>query len=490
MIVCIIQARVGSTRLPGKVLKLILGKPMLLHQIERVKRSRVIDKIIIATTTKNEDDPIESLAVKAGVFCFRGSEHDVLDRYYQAAKGAQADIVIRLTGDCPMSDPVVIDETVEYFMNQYGEIDYTSKPTNYPEGLDVEVFSFDALSWAWNDGVKPSEREHVTPYMYNHPEIFNLGIWGSGTDDFSKMHWSVDTAEDFMFITKIFETLYPSNNFFSKEDILTLLQEQPEFFLTPKSGTGYEGYVKSLKEDEEFQKKKDIYEKIIGFEPDAIFLFSAGTVREIGEDGLITYRSTKKNEGDAFGILWGEARVLATAELLMHFSKAIVVTTSFRAPNEPSHAEIIRDELKNISIDSNRIFLEEKSKDTLSQIGESLKLIVNKKWQKVAIVTNEYHIPRVTAMYEHFQDLVPQDEEAVDTIITARSLGIEIVFVAAESILPYHDKKFTAIIENVKKSQEYRKRLLNEKRGLEMVLSGEYGRYQVSNKDKYEGEVY
>ena len=210
----------GSTRLPGKVSKLILGKPMLVHQIERVKQSRFVDRVVVATTIKDEDDIIARMAQEAGVECFRGSESDVLDRYYQAAREAQADIVVRVTGDCPLSDPKVIDETIEYFLKNATDVDYASKPSNYPEGLDMEIFSFSTLERAWKEAVKPSEREHVTPYVYNHPEMFRVRAWQSGVEDFSAMHWSVDTPEDFIFVTKIFENLYPQNSVFSKDEVL------------------------------------------------------------------------------------------------------------------------------------------------------------------------------------------------------------------------------------------------------------------------------
>ena len=166
---------------------------MLSHQIERVKRSRLIDKIVIATTDKSDDDPIISITEEAEVGYFRGSENDVLDRYYRTAKKEKADIVIRLTGDCPLADPAVIDETIDYFLKRQPKIDYISKPLNYPEGLDVEIFSFSALERAWKNATKPSEREHVTPYIYNHPKIFKVKRWRNDKNDYSSMHWSVDT---------------------------------------------------------------------------------------------------------------------------------------------------------------------------------------------------------------------------------------------------------------------------------------------------------
>jgi len=250
-IVAIIQARMGSTRLPGKILKPILGEPMLARMLERVKRAKKIDAIVVATTDKSEDDATAELARECGVTVFRGSEQDVLDRFYKAAKEARVDTVVRLTGDCVLHDPAVIDEVVQHFLTN--KLDYTHTPTNYPEGLDTEVFSFTALERAWKEAQLPSEREHVTPYIRNHSELFRIDdAWKSENADHSTMHWSVDTQADFDFVTKVFEQLYPKNPSFNKDDVLALLAQHPEFLEINKGGTGYEGLAKSLEEDKNF----------------------------------------------------------------------------------------------------------------------------------------------------------------------------------------------------------------------------------------------
>lgn len=478
MIVCIIQARTDSTRLLGKVVKLILGRPMLALQIERIKRSSYINKIIVATTIKKEDDQIEFLAKEANVLCFRGSEIDVLDRYYQIAKEVGADIVVRITGDCPLSDPKVIDETIDYFLKNIRDIDYTSKPTNYPEGLDVEVFSFSALERAWKEGLKPSEREHVTPYIYTHPEIFRVRTWKSGQEDFSKMHWSVDTPEDFIFVTKIFEKLYPQNSYFSKNDVIGFLLENKELLDINRGGTGSEGYVKSQEEDKLFQEKQELYERMISFIPEVIVLVSGGIVKENVKDNIVKYRSTKIDEGDAFGVLWGEARVLATAELATYFPKVMTITTSIHSG-----------ELEKLSISRNRIILEEKSKDTLSQISEAMKIVYKKGLKRIVFITNEYHLPRIRTMYEYFE-LLSQSERETKTIIhKIKNSDVKVGFVAAEPILLHRDKKFIKIIDRLKKSPAYLKRLENENRGIKMIKSGEYGKKATLIENKLEREV-
>lgn len=476
MIICIIQARIGSTRLPGKILKPILGKSMLMHQIERVKRAPLIDKIVITTTTKKEDDLLDLVAKEAGVGCFRGSDkRDVLDDYYQIAKVANADVVVRVTGDCPLSDPQVINETIEYFLKNAAETDYTSKPANYPEGLDVEVFSFDALSRAWKEATKPSEHEHVTPYIYNHPEIFRLQKRKGGKENFSAMHWSVDTPEDFIFVTKIFENFYLENHFFSKDDVIKFLLKNPELLSINSGGTGYEGYAKSLKEDEQFQQKRNIYEEIVGLVPDAIILVSGGVVKETGHDRIARYRSAKADEGDAFGILWGEARTLAAVELAIYFPKAVIITIS-----------ALCGELGKFLISKDRVIVEENSANTLSEISEAVKIIYKNRMKQVVFITNEYHIPRVCAMYENFEKLLQPSSETKSIIEEIKRLNFQVQFVAAESILPHRDKKFIEIIRDVKKGPAYLRRVQNEKIGTAMVKSGEYGRRETAREDKLE----
>ncbi len=253
-IIAIIQARSGSTRLPGKVLKPILDRPMIIHMLERVKRSKKLNGIVLATTDQTSDDEIAKIVKEFGVPVFRGSELDVLDRFYKAAKEEKTDIVIRLTGDCPLMDPEVIDEVITHFENSKGKIDYTSTPSNYPEGLDIEIFPFSALEKSAQNATLPSEREHVSLYIKNHPELFTCSTWKKGEADNSKMHWSVDTENDFEFVKRIFEELYPTNPNFGKDDILKFLEKHPEYLEINKGGTGYEGLAKSLKEDDEFKK--------------------------------------------------------------------------------------------------------------------------------------------------------------------------------------------------------------------------------------------
>jgi spore coat polysaccharide biosynthesis protein SpsF len=248
-VVACIQARMGSGRLPGKVLMDISGKPMLWHVIERVKASRIIDTVVVVTTHNKEDVAVEALAKKCGVYCLKGSEKNVLDRYYQAAKRYNADPVVRITGDCPLIDPSVIDEIITWYCSQKGNIHYTYTPPPYPEGQDTEVFSFYALKEAWKYAKKPSEREHVTPYIKSHPEKFPSNIIQKRGEDLSWMHWSVDESCDIAFVRAVFEHLAGSRRTFSMKKVTALLKTHSKLLKINKGLTGYEGYQKSLKED-------------------------------------------------------------------------------------------------------------------------------------------------------------------------------------------------------------------------------------------------
>lgn len=251
MIVAIIQARTGSTRLPGKALRMLSGKSMLERELERLKKATRVDAFIVATTQKSEDDVIVEIAKRAGFPCFRGSERDVLDRYYHAAKEAGADTIVRVTGDCPLHDPEVVDLVVDRFLER--GVDYAKTPENYPEGLDTEVFSFAALETAWKEAKLPSEREHVTPYIRNHPDRFRIDVpWKSGDPDHAHYHWSVDTERDFRLVEAVYAHF--GDAMFHMKDVLALLEERPELLEINKGGTGYEGLDKSLQEDEEFNE--------------------------------------------------------------------------------------------------------------------------------------------------------------------------------------------------------------------------------------------
>lgn len=228
MILAILQARVSSTRLPGKVLKPILGKTMLARQLERVRRAIRLDGLIVATSTEASDDPIDDLCRGEGVQCFRGELDDVLDRFYQAAAPLHPGHVVRLTGDCPLTDPAIIDQVCAFHLE--GGFDYASnalQPT-FPDGLDVEICRYECLEQAWREAVLPSHREHVMPFIHKNPQRFRIGHFRSGAD-LSYLRWTVDEAEDFELVTNIYEALYPADPNFDTRAILSLLERHPEW---------------------------------------------------------------------------------------------------------------------------------------------------------------------------------------------------------------------------------------------------------------------
>lgn len=249
MILAILQARVSSTRLPGKVLKPILGQPMLARQVERIRRARRIEKLIVATSNEPGDDPLAMLCAQIGATCFRGSLDDVLDRFYQAARPYCPEHVLRLTGDCPLADPEVIDAVIDLHLT--GDYEYTSNchPPTLPDGLDVEVVRFSVLEAVWREACLPSEREHVTSSIWNCPERFRLGNYVNPQGDFSALRWTVDEDADFELVSRIYEALYPANPTFSMADILALIRRQPELAILNTHHARNEGFAKSMEND-------------------------------------------------------------------------------------------------------------------------------------------------------------------------------------------------------------------------------------------------
>lgn len=226
--IIIVQARMTSTRLPGKVLLPLGGEPMLVRLLERLHRVQRVHGIVIATTTNTSDDPIAALCAQRGVPCHRGSEMDVLSRYAEAARLHGADVVVRITSDCPLIDPALIDEVIATY--EEGGSDYVSNmlPPTWPYGMAVEVFSAAALAQAHAESKLDAEREHVTPFLYSHPERYRLRNVASPVD-LSFHRWTVDTPEDYELVRRLFEALYPIGHNFTLTDVLALLEAYPDW---------------------------------------------------------------------------------------------------------------------------------------------------------------------------------------------------------------------------------------------------------------------
>lgn len=224
----IVQARMTSTRLPGKVLLPLAVEPMLKRLVQRLRRVQRADGIVIATTTNASDDPIAALCAQLGLPCHRGSEHDVLSRYADAARLHGAAVVVRITSDCPLIDPALIDQIIATY--EEGGSDYVSNmlPPSWPYGMAVEVFSAAALQQAHTEATQAAEREHVTPFLYRHPERYRLRNVESPVD-LSQHRWTVDTPEDYELVRRLFEALYPERPEFTQAHILALLDKHPDW---------------------------------------------------------------------------------------------------------------------------------------------------------------------------------------------------------------------------------------------------------------------
>ena len=248
-IVTIIQARISSTRLPGKVLLPVLGEPLLIKMVERVRSVKLTGQIVIATSTNNEDDKIEELCSENNLIYFRGDLTDLLDRHYQAGKNFGADAVVKIPSDCPLIDPQIIDRVLKYYIDNSDKFDFVSNlhPASYPDGNDVEIMSFSALEKAWKESTKELEREHTTPYF-----------WEKGLDYSTSHRWTIDFEEDYLFIKKVYEELYKNNPAFGLYDILNLLGQKPEIAEINQKHTGkywYENHLEELTHIDEYKNK-------------------------------------------------------------------------------------------------------------------------------------------------------------------------------------------------------------------------------------------
>lgn len=246
-VVCIIQARMSSTRLPGKVLLPLAGREVLAHVVDRLSACHTIDKVIVATSDHASDDVLEQWCRSRNVPVFRGSLDDVLDRYYQCAKLAGADAVVRITADCPALDPIIVDDVVRGFTSGHYDLYYLGG--EFPDGLDCAVFSFSALERAWREATLKSEREHVGPYVVNHPEWFRIG----SLEKFKGLghhRWTLDEPRDLVFLQAIFERLQrPDGQPFLAQDILDILEREPALMQTNQGIVRNEGLLKSIAAD-------------------------------------------------------------------------------------------------------------------------------------------------------------------------------------------------------------------------------------------------
>ncbi len=247
--VAIVQARMGSTRLPGKVLLPVLGRPLLGYLLERLARCRGLDAIVVATTDRPEDQAVAEYAAGLGVAVFRGSEQDVLDRYYRAAVANRADVVMRVTADCPLLDPEVCGRVLAPLLAAGpGRPDYVATSPAFAEGLDCEALTFAALERTWREAALRSEREHVTLYLKNHPERFGMLRIDNPADE-GAIRITVDEPDDFFVVKAVFEALYPADAAFGFDAVRAWLRAHPGIAARNNNIIRNEGLLKSLRED-------------------------------------------------------------------------------------------------------------------------------------------------------------------------------------------------------------------------------------------------
>ena len=249
MFTALVQARMGSTRLPGKVLMPILGIPMLGIMVDRVARAKLVDQTVVVTTTNSSDDQIVSFCKLNNIKCYRGSEQDVLARYFNAAVSYKASHIVRLTADCPLIDPKIIDLVIQKYLSE--EVDYVANtappPGSFPDGMDVEVFSFSALENAHKMANLPSEREHVTFHFWKSGKFKTLRV--ENVEDLSKLRLTVDYDKDFETVCRIFEALEHLKNNFGLEEIMELYMKNTSLFTNQTDFERNSGWQESLNSD-------------------------------------------------------------------------------------------------------------------------------------------------------------------------------------------------------------------------------------------------
>ncbi|MBC8153160.1 MAG: glycosyltransferase family protein [Bacteroidetes bacterium] len=251
-ILVVVQARMTSSRLPGKVLLPLLGEPLLVRMVERLRMAETPFQIVVATSTDPADDILETICRDYRIECFRGDRDDCLDRHYRVAVQYSADIVVKIPSDCPLIDPRIIDQVLGVYLANPDRYDFVSNlhPPTWPDGNDVEIMTLDCLKATWQEATKPLEREHTTPYIWDRPGRFRIGnvVWSTGLDYAMSHRFTIDYPADYKFIEQVFLELYPENAAFSCEDIVDLLERQPEIYRLNADYAGVNWYRHHLNE--------------------------------------------------------------------------------------------------------------------------------------------------------------------------------------------------------------------------------------------------
>jgi len=254
-VVVVIQARMGSTRLPGKVLMPLGGKPAIAHVLERAGRIPGVSRVVLATTDSPADDPLVDFCHSVGAAVFRGSEEDVLDRYYQAARQAGADVVLRITGDCPLLDPEESGKVLRALLESGADYASNVHPPTYPDGLDTEAMTFAALERVWKEATRRSEREHVTLHVANNPGRFT-SVHVRGAEDLSRYRLTLDEEADYRLLSELFSILARKNRFGGLGEVIAILRENPRLLVRNAAIGRNEGLAKSLAAERTGRRKR------------------------------------------------------------------------------------------------------------------------------------------------------------------------------------------------------------------------------------------
>ncbi len=389
-IVAIIQARMGSTRLPGKVLKIVQKKPMLWHVVNRAKHAQKVDEVIVATSTLKKDKQIVQFCQKNHIKYFCGSENDVLERFYMAASQTKANTIIRITADCPLIDPNVIDKTINFF--QKGHYDYASAATGagvakekinkFPDGLDCEVFTFKTLKKAFTQAKDPLEREHVTMYIWKRPKLFKLSRLLSN-EDYSKLRFVVDHKEDLNFVRQIYKYLYPKNNFFVLTDIIALLKTKPKLLKINSFHFGKEGYEKlwETKKVTNTQLKKEFKQ----------YKVSPTSLNKICQVVILGAEET-----DISGE--NKDRIDMGISLAKKIKKPSIIFLGTKKHNHNFKNYLLKKNFRpDLKIPTNRI-----NTSTKTQIRDLANFLKDKKIDNLLIISHSYHLPRIKKYFNKY----------------------------------------------------------------------------------------
>jgi spore coat polysaccharide biosynthesis protein SpsF len=251
-IIIVVQARISSSRLPGKVMLPVLGKSLLYRMVERLQMTNHRARIVVATSDDKTDNIIETEAKRMNMTCYRGSLNNLLDRHYRAALQLDADIVLKIPSDCPLIDPRIIDEVLDFYFTNEGKYDYVSNlhPATFPDGNDVEIMTMGCLEKTWKEATRILELEHTTPYIWENPKKFRIGnaVWKTGKDYSMSHRFTIDYEADYQFVKRVFEELYPKQRDFSCDDILSLLDEKPEIYNINAKFAGVNWYRNHMNE--------------------------------------------------------------------------------------------------------------------------------------------------------------------------------------------------------------------------------------------------